>query len=91
MQRIEVKEGYRTSEFWLNVAVFILGALLVSGGIADGGMVAKIVGGLLSLLSGLGYGAGRVGLKKSENATVAYVVGKVDGRDLALSPTRESI
>lgn len=67
-----MKPGYKTSEFWLNLLVFLLGAAMASGLIADAGMVAKLIGGILALLGPLGYTAGRVGVKKADSAGLAY-------------------
>ena len=73
-----MKPGYKTSEFWLNFLVVIIGVLMASGLIADGGTVASIIGGGLSLLGSLGYTAGRVGVKKADSATAAYIKGKTE-------------
>ena len=91
-----MKSGYKTSEFWLNLLVFLLGAALSSGIIADGGLAAKIVGGALSLLSSLGYTLGRVGVKKADSLGAAYVNGPSKSNDLlspsiAPNPTKESV
>jgi hypothetical protein len=61
--------GYKTTEFWLSTLVVILGILMSSGVVADGGMVAKIVGGVLGLLGALGYTAKRLSLKTETQKT----------------------
>ena len=68
-----MKSGYKTSEFWLSLLVMILGALLSSGAIADGGLAATIIGGALALLGGLGYTFNRMGVKKADSYSAAYV------------------
>ncbi len=68
-----MKPGYKTSEFWLNLLVFLLGAALASGLLADGGHVAKTIGGALSLLSAIGYTAARTGVKRADALGAAYV------------------
>lgn len=59
----EPKPGYRTSEFWLSTVAILLGIVLASGAVPEGGMVAQIVGGVLSVLSSLGYTASRTQVK----------------------------
>lgn len=96
-----MKPGYKTSEFWLNLFVFLLGAALASGVIADGGTVAKAIGGALSLLSSLGYTMGRVGVKRADSLGAAYVNGPTNSNSpiaapitvapvIAPDPTKES-
>lgn len=57
------KSGYRTTEFWLSAVATLLGVILASGAVLEGGVVAQIVGGLLSVLSSLGYTAARAKVK----------------------------
>ena len=58
------KPGYKTTEFWLSSLALILGVVLASGAIPEGGIAAQVVGGLLSLLASLGYTASRTSIKK---------------------------
>ena len=89
-----MKPGYKTSEFWLSLLVVLLGSLMASGIVADGGMVAKIVGGILSALAALGYTSGRSSVKKAESASVAYVTKAANDNEanegLIANPTKES-
>jgi len=85
-----MKAGYKTTEFWFSLLVFLLGAALASGLIADGTAVAKAIGGALSLLSSLGYTAGRVGVKKVNSVGKDYLLGKGIESDKKENPTKES-
>ena len=58
-----MKAGIKTSEFYLCVAVLVLGVLLQSGVLSDGGTVSKIVGGAMEVLSVLGYTWSRATIK----------------------------
>jgi hypothetical protein len=49
-----VKPGYKTTEFWLSTAVIAAGVALASGAVNDG-LAAQIVGGVMSVLNGIGY------------------------------------
>ncbi len=60
------KPGFRTSEFWLSAVAVVLGIVLASGAVPEGGLVAQIIGGVLSVLSGLGYTASRTKVKAGE-------------------------
>ena len=57
------KPGFKTTEFWLSTIAVVLGIVLASGAVPDGGIVAQIVGGVLSVLSSLGYTAARTKVK----------------------------
>jgi len=57
------KPGFKTTEFWLSTIAVVLGIVLASGAVTDGGIVAQIVGGVLSVLSSLGYTAARTKVK----------------------------
>lgn len=50
-----MKPGYKTTEFWLSLLVVVLGALLSSGALPDGSIVARAVGGVLAVAGSLGY------------------------------------
>ena len=57
------KPGFKTTEFWLSAIAMILGVVMASGAVHDGGIVAQIAGGVLSVLSSLGYTAARTKVK----------------------------
>lgn len=58
------KPGFKTTEFWLSSLAMVLGVVLASGAIPEGGMAGQIVGGVLSVLASLGYTASRTQVKK---------------------------
>ncbi len=58
------KPGFKTTEFWLSSIAMVLGVVLASGAIPEGGMAGQIVGGVLSVLASLGYTASRTQVKK---------------------------
>lgn len=60
------KPGYKTTEFWINAVAMIAGIILASGAIAEGGMIAQIVGGVMASLGGASYTAGRSVIKKKQ-------------------------
>ncbi len=57
------KPGIQTTEFWLSSVATLLGVVMASGAIHDGGIVAQIIGGVLSVLAALGYTAARAKVK----------------------------
>lgn len=57
------KPGIQTTEFWLSSVATLLGVVMASGAIHDGGIVAQIIGGVLSVLAALGYTASRAKVK----------------------------
>ena len=63
-----VKAGWKTTEFWLSTVALVLGLVLASGALPDGGLAAQIVGGVLSVLAQLGYTAARAQVKAAEAA-----------------------
>ncbi|HEB28329.1 MAG TPA: hypothetical protein ENI05_11235 [Porticoccus sp.] len=60
------KSGIKTSEFWISVALFLLGiaVFIVDSLNAGSSIVGQIVGGLVSLAGVLGYTIPRAGVKK---------------------------
>jgi hypothetical protein len=62
-QEQKEKPGIKTTEFIVCCAVLILGALMQSGVISDGGTVAKITGGAMEVLAALGYTWSRATVK----------------------------
>ena len=59
------KPGYKTTEFWMTAVATILGIVLASGVVPDGGMAAQIIGGTLTILAQLGYTSSRTQVKKA--------------------------
>lgn len=57
------RPGWRTTEFWLSSLALVLGAVLASGALPDGGTFAQIAGAVLAALSCLGYDAARARVK----------------------------
>jgi hypothetical protein len=64
---VKTKPGVRTTEFWLTAAAETLGALMASGMLVDGSVVAQVVGIASMVLAGLGYTWSRSIAKKGEN------------------------
>ena len=62
-ETMDVKPGYKTTEFWLAAIAEIVGLLVMSGAIVQGGLVGRIVGGVVAVLSALGYNASRAKVK----------------------------
>lgn len=63
---METKAGIKTTEFWISVLLFLLGAAVFVVDALNGGdgIAGKIIGGLVSLAGVLGYTIPRAGLKK---------------------------
>lgn len=59
------KPGYKTTEFWLTVAVQVIAVLMLSGVIAPGSFVDKAVGIASAALAAMGYTASRAMVKSS--------------------------
>lgn len=58
-----VKPGYQTTEFWLSGIATVLGVVMASGSLPEGGLAGQIIGGVLSVLAALGYTAARAKIK----------------------------
>jgi hypothetical protein len=58
------KPGFNTTEFWLSTLAMVLGVVLASGALPEGGLAGQFVGGVLSVLASLGYTASRTQVKK---------------------------
>ena len=54
---VEIKPGWKTTEFWLTAVAEIVGLLLVSGAVSEvgDGPWPKIIGGAIAILGALGY------------------------------------
>lgn len=57
------KPGWRTSEFYLNLAAMVIGAFMASGLFADGHIALQIAGIAMTALSALGYTGARKSVK----------------------------
>jgi hypothetical protein len=66
-----MKPGYKTSEFWMTAVTMIMGLIMASGAVLEGSMAAQIVGGVIAVLSKLGYDASRTTVK-----TAAFAAGE---------------
>ena len=60
---MEIKPGWKTTEFWLSAAATVIGLLFASGAIAEGGQADRWLGLVASALASLGYSVSR-GLAK---------------------------
>ncbi len=61
-----MKPGYKTTEFWLSFAAVLVGFLIASGAIADGGVVMKGLVAVGAMLTAAGYTVSRGIAKKAE-------------------------
>ena len=64
----DTKPGYKTTEFWLSLLATLLGFGLASGAmdsVSQDSWIARVVGGLVAVLSTLGYSASRAKVKAS--------------------------
>lgn len=59
----EHKPGYKTTEFWLSMAVTFLSALYASGLIGQGSTAAKVIALAITMLTSLGYTRSRARIK----------------------------
>ncbi len=59
----QMKPGYKTTEFWLTIAVNVGAALLISGALPVEGPATQVIAALVSGLTNAGYGVSR-GLAK---------------------------
>jgi len=70
---VKEKPGYKTSEFWLTIAVAAIGFLIASGALGEEHFVMKAAAMALATLKALGYTASRANIKRSaslERATL---------------------
>lgn len=65
---MNIKEGIKTTEFWLSLLVVIIGAVLASGLLGDH-IIGKVAGAVQMVLASLGYGASRAKTKAAAHAT----------------------
>lgn len=59
-----MKEGYKTTEFWLSLLSVLLAAIVPL--VASMPMVAQVVGLILAVLTALGYTASRTSVKNNQ-------------------------
>jgi hypothetical protein len=65
----EVKPGYRTTEFWLSTLAMIVGSVMASGvldSLDESNWIVRVIGGIVVVLSALGYDATRSKVKAKE-------------------------
>lgn len=62
----DAKPGRKTSEFWLSFLAVVFGFVLAGGFVAEDSTTAKVVGGALAVLAGLGYTMSRTNVKVEE-------------------------
>lgn len=60
---VEVKPGYKTTEFWLMTSATMVGLTVASGVIPTEGPWAQVVGLVTGMLGALGYSVPRMSLK----------------------------
>lgn len=65
---MDVKPGWKTSEFWLTSAATVVGALLASGAIPDESGFGKALGAAAMVLGALGYSVVRSLVKAKAGA-----------------------
>jgi len=64
LENLAVKDGYKTTEFWLTAVATLLGLLMASGVVESGTQWDKAIGAGITLLSALGYQVTRTQVKK---------------------------
>lgn len=62
------KAGFRTSEFWLKVAAFVLTTLLASGAIPTNSATAQWIAMVSTMIGSMVYTASRTSIKNTEGA-----------------------
>lgn len=62
-----MKPGYKTTEFWLSLAAFVVGSLMASGAIGSAGALGKALAFVAAALTAAGYSYSRA-LAKSKDA-----------------------
>jgi len=69
-----VRAGWRTTEFWMALAVVILGAFASSGILPTEHIIVKVAGLVIAVLGSLGYGISR-GMSKKPPNTLFVLIG----------------
>jgi membrane protein implicated in regulation of membrane protease activity len=62
-----IRPGWKTSEFWLSTAAFVIGSLMASGSF-EGTAVDRVFGAIMAVLATLGYSASRAKTKRPRKA-----------------------
>lgn len=62
-----MKDGYKTTEFWLSLVAMLVGALIASGVLAEGGMPLQVAGMVAAALSAMGYSSSRAKAKQADS------------------------
>lgn len=73
---MEIKPGWKTSEFWLSFAAFIVGSLLASGVIPAESIWAQLVGFAGAALAAMGYTYKRSAVKEVSSSAAALTEAK---------------
>ena len=60
---VEVKPGYKTTEFWMTAGATAVGLAIASGIVPDTGMWPKIVALVVSAFAAMGYTVSRTAVK----------------------------
>ena len=70
------KQGWKTTEFWLNAIGVIAGVIMGSGAIGDS-QWTQLVGGIIAAVCGTSYTVGRSMVKGREALGAAHVEGEI--------------
>jgi hypothetical protein len=62
---ITAKPGFKTSEFWLTLAVIVASYVQTTQALPTDSLITKIVGGAVTILGLLGYTAARTSVKNA--------------------------
>lgn len=74
-----MKDGKKSTEFWLTIAATLIAALLSSGVLPEGSLWVKIAGAAAAVLGALGYTASRTLVKVADAKAKAFeAASKVD-------------
>ena len=60
---VEVKPGYKTTEFWMTAGATFVGLAIASGIVPDTGMWPKVVGLVVAAFTAMGYTVSRTAVK----------------------------
>lgn len=64
-----MKNGIKTTEFWLSLLTIIIGSVISSGIIKDSTTTLQVLGAIMAVLTSLGYTTSRVIIKSQNNIT----------------------
>ncbi len=68
------KPGWKTTEFWLTILAYLIGAFMSSGALADDSQVLQYFGMAQMILAKLGYDHARKGVKASASHAKAVLM-----------------